>query len=840
MTLRPQRVRELRQAVSRSLGALGLDDDARAYDGWLDAASLAAALDGDGPLLLRGAVALPDAGVGYAAEPRGGWWLKLGDGRFTCVPIRGSDVAAPTATGVRVELTDELCCDSKKCDKHKRVAALWLSLDAAPHEIMLGEQLLEDAEPCALALAAKRLAARLGVEAELTVAASKAAEHGEAVPARELARWALRREGDVFVLRDHASHGPRDGARREWALAVVFGGAAIAAWWGTWRAWQGEAWETMAIVGAVAAVMTFFVVTMAMIARHSSRYRADSEALMMLVRDRFVVAPWHSRSGAVGIAEGGGRYGAPIPLGELDDIQVVQDGDGYALRCATAHGEIDVGVLEDQQQAQRWMTALKRWSSALAHAIVMALLVACAPAGPKPDRTTPLPPTATGTVGSTAVATTTAPTTTAPTTVGAPAPKLVLIEDDVPKALAQAKGEKKLLFVEVWAPWCHTCLSMKSFVLPDPAIVALQDKVVFAAIDSDKDQNAAFMARYEVNAWPTLYMLDTAGEVLSLWQGAASVEELRTFIDDALALVEAKLDSQGAASALLAAKRAHAGGDYKSAALHYDAALSRAGDDWPRRSEARFGALYSQYKQMEWLACAERGLKDVASITGAAVPADYSWVLLFCADKIKKKRPGLAKRVRKAAIARLAAHTTSPPAAASVDDKSDALAIYSGALTSVGDKRGAEAAIIKQIGLLEAAAEAAPGPKERSTFDYARMGAYLKLGRSKAAIKMFMRRIEQMPDNYEPHARLGQTYFAVRDWKRALASIDKAIALAYGPRRLRYFSMKAQAHEKLGDKAAARAAWNSLIEAYDKLPKSTRDNPRWVELVADARKAAKR
>ncbi|HEY4120714.1 MAG TPA: thioredoxin family protein, partial [Byssovorax sp.] len=53
----------------------------------------------------------------------------------------------------------------------------------------------------------------------------------------------------------------------------------------------------------------------------------------------------------------------------------------------------------------------------------------------------------------------------------APPPKpepVAFVEDDLAAATARAANEKKALFVDVWAPWCHTCLSMKNFVLSSP------------------------------------------------------------------------------------------------------------------------------------------------------------------------------------------------------------------------------------------------------------------------------------------------------------------------------------------------------------------------------------
>src|SRR5262245_50571866 len=41
------------------------------------------------------------------------------------------------------------------------------------------------------------------------------------------------------------------------------------------------------------------------------------------------------------------------------------------------------------------------------------------------------------------------------------------IEDDYPAALACAKAKNLPLVLDLWAPWCHTCLSMQTTVFTD-------------------------------------------------------------------------------------------------------------------------------------------------------------------------------------------------------------------------------------------------------------------------------------------------------------------------------------------------------------------------------------
>ena len=51
-------------------------------------------------------------------------------------------------------------------------------------------------------------------------------------------------------------------------------------------------------------------------------------------------------------------------------------------------------------------------------------------------------------------------------------------------AKARAAREHKPIFVDAWAPWCHTCLSMRSFVLSDPSLRPFYDRFVWLALDA--------------------------------------------------------------------------------------------------------------------------------------------------------------------------------------------------------------------------------------------------------------------------------------------------------------------------------------------------------------------
>ena len=120
--------------------------------------------------------------------------------------------------------------------------------------------------------------------------------------------------------------------------------------------------------------------------------------------------------------------------------------------------------------------------------------------------------------------------------------------------------------------------------------------------------------------------------------------------------------------------------------------------------------------------------------------------------------------------------------------------------------------------LLEEDAQKATTEKGAQVHDYARLHSLLFLGRGDEAVALLRARVQALPDDYEPPARLASALFRLKRHDEAKAAATTAIGLAYGPRRLRYLLLLADIEVASGDVGAARAALQRIIDDGAALP----------------------
>lgn len=96
-----------------------------------------------------------------------------------------------------------------------------------------------------------------------------------------------------------------------------------------------------------------------------------------------------------------------------------------------------------------------------------------------------------------------------------------------PEALAKAKTEEKLIFVDAFASWCGPCKRMAKESFPDPKVGELYNaSFICLKIDMEKPENAEFAGKYPVSSYPTLFFIDADGKIVMKEVGAKTPEQL--------------------------------------------------------------------------------------------------------------------------------------------------------------------------------------------------------------------------------------------------------------------------------------------------------------------------
>jgi thiol-disulfide isomerase/thioredoxin len=99
-------------------------------------------------------------------------------------------------------------------------------------------------------------------------------------------------------------------------------------------------------------------------------------------------------------------------------------------------------------------------------------------------------------------------------------------EHGLDAGLRRARAERRNVFVDVWAEWCGPCQFLRNQVFPTPEAGAALAQVVPVSLmvqtrdRQDTPEGRAATARFRVNAFPTLLLLDPDGNELRRKVGA--------------------------------------------------------------------------------------------------------------------------------------------------------------------------------------------------------------------------------------------------------------------------------------------------------------------------------
>jgi thiol-disulfide isomerase/thioredoxin len=396
---------------------------------------------------------------------------------------------------------------------------------------------------------------------------------------------------------------------------------------------------------------------------------------------------------------------------------------------------------------------------------------------------------------------------------------LTWFHDDYAGALACAKQRGVPLVLDLWAPWCHTCLSMQSTVFMDASFKADADKFVFVALDTDREVNAAAVDKFPLSAWPTFYVIGHDESVLARFIGAASVAQFHSFLDAGARAMKGGV--VGPDEHLLSAERALAAKDLAKAESELTAALAAAPPEWPRKADALVSLIGTKAKRKDVAGCVETGEKYMDQNGNAASASDFLSYATGCATDLLKKDPAVADRVkalRERAVVRwqqLAADKATPM---SVDDRSDVMMYLRETLVLLDRKDEAKQVAEAQRAMLDEAAAKAANPMAAMTYNWPRAEVYVFLEKPLELVPALEKSHADLPKEYDPLARLGWIYLKAGKLDEAAKRTDQALALAYGPRKVRVLSQRAEIASKMNDKATERSMREQIVKLYESMP----------------------
>lgn len=373
-----------------------------------------------------------------------------------------------------------------------------------------------------------------------------------------------------------------------------------------------------------------------------------------------------------------------------------------------------------------------------------------------------------------------------------------IIEDDFPKALATAKRQGKLLFVDAWAPWCHTCIFMREHVLNRPEMGAFEKDIVFAAVDTEKSANTKFLEAFPIESYPTLLIIDPSTQKpLVRWLGTIDAPQLE-------ALLSAARASRDGADALLGEGKA------SLAATKYLA----ASDLDTRSSLSAITALAVSNRNAE---CVEKAADTQAKL---GRPQDRLVAVGFglgCATELPiEQRVGPAYQALVDAASVL---TTEPLRSTLFAD--DVSSLYDATLDlTQGDEAKKEVART-WLGYLDEQAAKAATPAARAVFDPHRTSAAIATGVPSVMIGPLMQSEKDFPADYNPPARLALVLREMGKYPEALAAINRGLAKCKeGPRKLRLYDTKWSIQDRSGDRGAALQTLGEAVKYAKALPSS--------------------
>jgi|SRR5581483_773520 len=357
---------------------------------------------------------------------------------------------------------------------------------------------------------------------------------------------------------------------------------------------------------------------------------------------------------------------------------------------------------------------------------------------------------------------------------------------------------------------------MRAFVFTDKALARYAGQFVWLAVDTENPVNAGFLRKYPISVWPTMLVVDPKKEQVALrYAGGATVPQLEKLLGDGARAVRGA--GSRADAALARGDRLANEGKHAEAAKAYEEAIAAATKGWSRLGRAAESLSYSLLQSHDYAKCADETLKLYPRVRGTYSAFNVAANGLSCASDLEQ-HGATFEALEKAARETL----DDPKIPLSADDRSGLYETLIGAREAVKDEAGAHTLREQWAAFLEGEAAKAKTPEQRAVYDSHRLTVYIDLYQPERAIPMLEQSQRDFPNDYNPPARLGLAWRMMGKYAMALAAYDRALAMAYGPRKITIYQGEVTTYAAKGDKDGARRTLGEAIQYAESLPEGQR------------------
>jgi hypothetical protein len=358
---------------------------------------------------------------------------------------------------------------------------------------------------------------------------------------------------------------------------------------------------------------------------------------------------------------------------------------------------------------------------------------------------------------------------------------------------------------------------MRAYVLSDVALTKHAGRFAWLAIDSEKPKNTAFVEKFPVDAWPMFLVIDPKTEnALLKWNGSATVPQLVRLLDDGERAF--KGDGNASEAALARADRLNGEGKPAEAARAYRETIEAAGSKWAGRERAVESLVMTWQLSENPKECARAAVEMAPTLPHGRSFLSILDSGLSCAMEGEKAEWAVSAIAKLKPLAEEALRVPDQLA----DDRASLYRTLLGVYTEQKDDAAAAKLIAELAAFLDNHEKTAPNVEARASLDSYRTFLAIRMKDPAWAVPALLASERDLPNDYNPPARLAILYVEMGRYDEALAASDLALAKVYGPRRIQVLSTRASIYEKKGDKAAARAALAEAIKLASSQPKGER------------------